>query len=57
MELNATTLSMLWDGSLETIYMVALSSAISYLIGVPLGILLIVTDKDGIRPVPAFTSM
>ena len=54
MELNATTLSMLWDGSLETIYMVALSSAISYLIGVPLGILLIVTDKDGIRPVPAF---
>ena len=53
MELNATTLSMLWDGSLETIYMVALSSAISYLIGVPLGILLVVTGKVGIRPVPA----
>ena len=30
--------------------MVALSSLLSYLIGIPLGILLIVTDKDGIRP-------
>ena len=30
--------------------MVALSSLLSYLIGIPLGILLIVTDKDGIQP-------
>ena len=54
MELNAATLEMLKDGTLETFYMVALSSAISYLMGIPLGILLIVTDKDGIKPVPAF---
>ncbi len=54
MELNAVTIEMLKDGTIETLYMVALSSALSYLIGIPLGILLIVTDKDGIRPVPAF---
>ena len=30
--------------------MVVLSSLLSYLIGIPLGILLIVTDKDGIQP-------
>ena len=33
--------------------MVVLSSVISYMIGIPLGIALVVTDKDGIRPVPA----
>lgn len=39
-------------GILETLYMVFLSSFISYAIGIPLGIILVVTDKDGIRPLP-----
>lgn len=34
----------------ETIYMVLVSSFISYLIGLPLGVLLCVTDKEGICP-------
>lgn len=41
---------MLFTGLKETVFMVALSSLLSYLIGIPLGILLIVTDKDGIQP-------
>ena len=41
---------MLLTGLQETVFMVALSSLLSYLIGIPLGILLIVTDKDAIQP-------
>lgn len=37
--------------------MVGLSSLISYLIGIPLGVALVVTDKDGIRPVPLFNKV
>ena len=36
-----------WAQSLwETLYMVILSTAISYLIGLPLGLTLVVTDKN-----------
>lgn len=41
-------------GIMETLFMVFTSSLISYLIGIPLGIILVVTDKDGIRPMPVF---
>ena len=34
----------------ETFYMTLLSSAISYLIGIPLGVLLYVSAKDGLKP-------
>ena len=37
--------------------MVGLSSLISYLIGIPLGVALVVTDKDGIRPVALFNKV
>lgn len=39
-------------GVQETLYMTFLSSFIAYAIGIPLGIILVVTDKDGIRPIP-----
>ncbi|MBQ3126002.1 MAG: ABC transporter permease [Clostridia bacterium] len=35
---------------LETFYMVLVSTFMSYVIGLPLGVLLAVTDKDGITP-------
>lgn len=35
----------------ETIYMTLLSTLVAYVIGLPIGILLSVTDKDGICPV------
>ena len=43
---------MLKTGIMETLFMTFTSSFFAYLIGIPLGIILIVTDKDGIRPVP-----
>ena len=53
MQFDATIWSMLGTGILETIYMVAMSSIFSYIIGIPLGVILVVTAKDGIKPVPA----
>ena len=44
------TSSMIIKGIGETLYMVLLSSAIAYIIGLPLGIILVVTRKDGIHP-------
>ena len=54
MQFDSTTINMLVKGIWETIYMVFLSSALSYVIGIPLGIALVVTDKEGISPVPLF---
>ena len=48
MQFDATTINMLVKGIWETIYMVFLSSALSYVIGIPLGIALVVTDREGI---------
>lgn len=47
---NETILNMIGEGILETLYMTFLSSLIAYLIGLPMGILLVVTDKGGIAP-------
>ena len=52
--LDPQTTSMIIKGLQETIYMVILSSVLSYAIGIPLGIFLVVTDKNGIRPLPFF---
>ena len=54
MQFDSKTINMLVKGIWETIYMVFLSSALSYVIGIPLGIALVVTDKEGISPVPLF---
>ena len=43
MQFSATTINMLKEGTWQTIYMVFMSSVISYLIGIPLGIALMVT--------------
>ena len=45
-------LALVGQGFVETLYMTVISTAFSYLIGLPLGLLLVVTDKDGIRPIP-----
>ena len=49
---DGTTITMLKDGIIETLFMVFGSSLIAYMIGIPLGIILVVTDSDGIRPIP-----
>ncbi len=53
MTFDAATMDMILKGIQETLYMVGVSSVLSYLIGIPLGIVLVVTDKNGIRPIPA----
>lgn len=37
-------------GVWETIYMTVASAVVAYLIGLPLGILLCITDRDGLKP-------
>ena len=47
---SEAVIKMIGFGILETLYMVIFSSLIAYAIGLPLGILLVVTDKEGIAP-------
>jgi D-methionine transport system permease protein len=47
---SEAVIKMLGVGILETLYMTFVSSFIAYLIGLPLGVLLVVTDKEGIAP-------
>lgn len=48
--LDAQTMTMIIKGIGETLYMTIASSLIAYIIGMPVGILLVVTDKNGIYP-------
>lgn len=48
---------LLWQGFLETCMMTVSASVISYMIGLPLGVLLVITRKDGIRPAPTFNTV
>jgi D-methionine transport system permease protein len=50
---NEGMFSLMGIGLLETLYMTVVSTAMAYLIGLPVGMLLVVTDKEGIRPNPA----
>lgn len=42
--------NMILNGILETLYMTLLSTTVGYLFGLPMGVLLAVFDKDGIKP-------
>lgn len=48
---------MLWQGVVDTLYMTLWSSVVSYLIGLPLGVLLVVTRRGGIMACPGFNSV
>ncbi|HEY3588491.1 MAG TPA: methionine ABC transporter permease [Buttiauxella sp.] len=45
-------LSLLLDGTLDTLYMVSLAALFTIIIGLPLGILLFLTRRDGVLPAP-----
>jgi D-methionine transport system permease protein len=47
---DLSTWQMLGKGILESLYMTLFSSFLAYIVGVPLGIILVLTDKNGIRP-------
>jgi D-methionine transport system permease protein len=42
---------MIIKGLFETLYMTLFSTLLSYVIGLPLGVLLVATEKDGITPI------
>lgn len=42
--------NMILNGILETLYMTLLSTAVGYLFGLPMGVLLAAFDKDGLKP-------
>lgn len=44
------TIMMLVEGTRDTLYMTLMSTLFGYVLGLPMGILLTVTDKEGIRP-------
>ena len=50
-------LALVGQGFIETIYMTVISTALAYVIGLPLGLVLVVTDKDGIHPIPWLNSL
>jgi ABC-type methionine transport system permease subunit len=43
---------LLWDSTLETLYMVAVSAVFCIVGGLPLGVLLVVTRRDGVLEAP-----
>lgn len=43
---------LLGQGFWESMYMTVIATVFSYLIGLPTGLLLVATDKDGVRPMP-----
>lgn len=47
--LQSELLEQIW----ETLYSTFLSTALAYVIGLPLGVILVTGEKDGIRPLPA----
>ena len=46
------TITMLLEGTRDTLYMTLVSTFFGYVLGLPLGILLAVTDKEGIHARP-----
>ncbi|MGI6085113.1 MAG: methionine ABC transporter permease [Acetivibrionales bacterium] len=50
-------LVLMWQGLLETLYMTIVSTVMAYIIGLPVGMLLAVTDKEGIRPSPTLNGI
>lgn len=48
---TSVLIGLLWQGLLETLYMTIVSTLVAYIIGLPIGVSLIVTSPNGIKPV------
>lgn len=48
--LDSAMVSMLIEGTWQSIYMTLAITVISYIIGIPLGVFLVMTDRNGIHP-------
>ena len=47
---DETIINMLIEGTWATLYMTLVSTLFGYMVGLPLGIVLTITDKEGIKP-------
>jgi D-methionine transport system permease protein len=54
---TGTLVSLLGEGLLQTLYMTVLGTVMSYVIGLPIGVSLIVTGPNGIRPVAIYNKV
>jgi len=54
---DSDTINMIIQGIGETLYMTIASSLLAYILGLPLGVLLVVTDKKGIHPMPVLNNV
>lgn len=48
--MDSSTMMMIAEGTWATLYMTLVSTLMGYVLGLPFGIILAVTDKNGIRP-------
>lgn len=55
--MDAQLLSSLWTATLETLYMVAVSATLAALLGLPLGLLLVITGPQGFLPNPGLNQI
>lgn len=47
---NSAMIKMLAENTLITLYMTLVSTSFAYVLGLPMGIILVITAKDGLRP-------
>lgn len=48
--MSEAVITMLWEGVQESLYMTVFSTLFGYLLGLPMGVLLAVTDQGGLAP-------
>jgi D-methionine transport system permease protein len=53
----STLLPELWRAAVETLYMVGVAALFTIVFGLPLGVLLVITDRRGILPAPALNRL
>ena len=49
---NEALVDLLWEGTLDTLYMTLVSTFFSYVFGMIMAMILVITRGDGIRPMP-----
>jgi D-methionine transport system permease protein len=53
----STWLPALWAGTLDTLYMVGVATLFTIIFGLPLGVLLVATDRKGLTPARTFNQI
>ena len=55
--MSSNLIQMIWESTLDTLLMVLVSGGIGAVFGIPLGILLFISDKKSFLPMPAFNTI